>query len=108
MSCGLLFEIWSTPSRLIIVGRRVDVNKKPFRLSEIPDFSERNPARLYGFEQVERTAATSFDQFGSTCEARIDAIESGQRLRPVVGLNRDDCFVVQTHFGEREEKLCGD
>src|SRR5687767_4145053 len=77
----------------IIVFRRVDVNKKPFRLIQFRDLDEVDPARVNAFQQVQRTATACFDQLRGDAPAWFGAVKSGQRLRPPVGLNRHDGVV---------------
>ena len=72
------------PSRFIIIFRRVDVNKKPFRLSEIRYFREVDPAGPDDLEEVQRAPPARFDQLGGPRGARIEPIESGERLRTSV------------------------
>ena len=93
--------------RFIIVVRRVDVNKKTLRPREIPQFSKRNPARVNRLEKVHRPPSSGFDQLGCLSQARVDAVESGERLRAAVFLYRYYGLVVQPLRREVREELGG-
>src|SRR5215217_3383031 len=89
----------------MIVLRRVDVNKKPMRLIEIPDLCKLNPPRLDLFQQIHWPPAARFDQFGSVLPAGVDTIEGGERLGPAVLLNRDYRIMVHAKSRKVTEEL---
>ena len=99
----------------MIVLRRVDVNKKPFRLIEIPDFIKCDPASVNCREQVQRSPSTCFDQRGRTLAARFYAIERSERLRTSILLYRHYSVMVQPQrsealeeFGSHKRKITSD
>ena len=68
---------------MIVLGR-IDVNKKPFRLIQIPDFLKRDPASVDCFEQIEWPPLARLDQLCRTLAAGVDPVKRGKRLRPSV------------------------
>ena len=68
----------------MIVLRRIDVNKKPFSLFEIPDLVKSDPARVNCVEQIQRAPVARFDQLCRPSPARFDAVQGGERLWPLV------------------------
>ena len=92
---------------MIVLGR-IDVNKKPFRLIEIPDFLKCDPAGVNCFQQIERPPFSRFDQLCRTLAARIDPVQCGERLRAAVHLNWDHRIMVQSHFSEVQEEFRSD
>ena len=94
-----------TSDRFMIVLGRIDVNKKPFRLIQIPDFLKRDPASRNCLKQIEWPPLASFDQFCRTLPAGVDAVQRGERLRPAVFLNWDHGVMVQPHVGQVQEEF---
>src|SRR6185503_6548709 len=86
----------------------VDVNKKLFRLFEIPYFVKRNPACFDRFEEVQRSATACFDEFCGAFTAGIDAIERRQWLRAAIRLSGDNCLMVQPQWCKEREQFSGD
>ena len=97
-----------TSDRFMIVLGRIDVNKKPFRLIEIPDFLKCDPVGLNCFKQIEWPPFTRFDHLCGALAARIDPVQRSERLRAGVHLNWDHGIMVQSQFSEVQEELRSD
>src|SRR6266478_1825226 len=71
----LFLDHCSFQSGLIIVFRRVDVNKKLFGMVEILEFGKSQPATLHGSQQVHRPSFPALDQRCRAAQTGINTIE---------------------------------
>src|SRR6266850_8515529 len=65
----------SFPGGLIIVFRRVDVNKKLFGMVETLEFGKGQPPTLHGSQQVNRPSFPGLDQRCRAAQTGINTIE---------------------------------
>ena len=92
----------------IIVVRRVDVNKKPFRVIQIRDFGEVNPTCVNALQKVQRASSARFDQLGGPSRARVRPVESRERLRPALRLHRHNGIMIAALRSENPKKFRSD
>src|SRR5687767_2851178 len=92
----------------IIVVRRVDVNKKPFRVIQIRDFGEVNPTCVNALQKVQRASPARLDQLGGPSRARVRPVESCERLRPSIRLHRNNSIMIAALRNETPKKFRSD